>query len=381
MENYTLPEGKVLVLRSCKPDMSSQNNFVWPTEGPVKCPDWKDNNECGNGLHGWLWGTGNFSLKYKEVGARWLVVEVNADDIRELGKEKVKYPEGNVLFTGTFKSTYDFVMKYFWLQHAAEIKAGEIVDQSANISNEDEVSVVNTVRKGHASASGDSGHASASGNSGHASASGDSGHASASGNSGHASASGYYGHASASGNSGHASASGNSGHASASGYYGHASASGDSGHASASGNSGHASASGNSGHASASGYSGHASASGNSGHASASGNSGHASASGYYGHASASGYYGHASASGDYGHASASGYYGHASASGYSGHACVLGRGGRAQCGDNGAIILTYWDETAKRNRHVIGYAGENGIEAGKLYRLNTSFEFEEVKQ
>ena len=282
MENYTLPEGKVLVLRSCKPDMSSQKNFVWPTSGPVECPDWKDNNECGNGLHGWLWATGNFSLMYKEVGARWLVVEVNADDIRDLDKEKVKYPRGNVLFTDSFRKTYDFVMKHFWLQHAAEMKAGEVIDLGANFSNEDEVSVVNTLIKGHASASG---------------------------------------------------------------------------------------------------YSGHASASGDYGHASASGYSGHASASGNYGHASASGNYGHASASGSSGHASASGNYGHASASGNYGHACVLGRQGKAQCGENGAIILTYWDETAKRNRHVVGYAGENGIEAGKLYCLSASFEFEEVKQ
>lgn len=42
----------VLVLRACKADMSSYNDFVWPTIGPVKCPDWEPTDECGNGLHG-----------------------------------------------------------------------------------------------------------------------------------------------------------------------------------------------------------------------------------------------------------------------------------------------------------------------------------------
>jgi hypothetical protein len=51
--------------------------------------------------------------------------------------------------------------------------------------------------------------------------------------------------------------------------------------------------------------------------------------------------------------------------------------GGKACCGKDGSIILTYWDGT--RRRHAIGYAGENGIEAGKFYRLNDKHEFEET--
>jgi len=41
-------------------------------------------------------------------------------------------------------------------------------------------------------------------------------------------------------------------------------------------------------------------------------------------------------------------------------------------------LILTYWD--GSRRRHVIGYAGENGIEAGKWYKLNDKNELEETK-
>ena len=48
-----------LVLRTCNPDMTSHNGFVWPTNGPVSCPDWRDDYSCGHGLHGLLWGEGD----------------------------------------------------------------------------------------------------------------------------------------------------------------------------------------------------------------------------------------------------------------------------------------------------------------------------------
>ncbi|PUZ21786.1 hypothetical protein DCC81_24675 [Chitinophaga parva] len=278
MKNYQLPADKVLILRTCKNDMSSYNGFIWPESGFVEAPDWNDDTKCGHGLHGWLFGSGDYDLKYKEVGAKWLVVEVEANQVREL-KGKVKFKNGTVIYSGGYKTAYDLVMKWFWIRHAAELKAMELVDGAATTSSEDGVSVVTTKDKSHASATG------------------------------------YYGHASATGYSGHASATG---------------------------------------------YSGHASATGESGHASATGESGHASATGNYGHASATGYSGHASATGNYGHASATGNYG---------HAVVLGQYGKAQCGENGAVILTYWD--GKRLRHIVGYAGEGGIESGKWYMLN----------
>jgi len=177
---------------------------------------------------------------------------------------------------------------------------------------------------------------------------------------GQASASGDYGQASASGQRGQASASGQRGQASASGYQGQASASGDYGQASASGQRGQASASGQRGQASASGDYGQASASGDYGQASASGQRGQASASGYQGQASASGQRGQASASGQRGQASASGDYGQASA-----------LRGRARAGDLGIILLFKHDATANRDRVIVGYVGENGIEAGKWYKLN----------
>jgi len=235
----------VLVLRTCQADGSSHGCFKWPLEvgATVSAPDWVPIAECGNGLHGWLWGCGNWNLKAEGNDILWYVLEVAASAIVDLDG-KVKFPTCRIK---AIEKRWDLAMAYI---------------------------------RGHCDLAAES------------VATGDSGHASATGNFGHASATGNFGHASATGNSGHASAPGNSGHASATGNFGHASATGNFGHASATGNFGHASATGNSGHASATGYSGHASATGDSGHASATGYSGHASATGDFGHASATGNFG-----------------------------------------------------------------------------------------
>ena len=81
---------KVLVLRACNADGTSYNGFRWPTSGPVEAPDWKPTKKCGNGLHGLLWGVGDYSLVPREIGSRYLVVEVDAADVIDLGG-KVKF--------------------------------------------------------------------------------------------------------------------------------------------------------------------------------------------------------------------------------------------------------------------------------------------------
>src|SRR5689334_22051476 len=86
---------KVLVLRTCAADMTSYGGFKWPASGRVAARDWKPVKRCGNGLHGWLWGAGNWSLKSQGDGIKWLVVEVDESAIVDLG-DKVKFPGGNV---------------------------------------------------------------------------------------------------------------------------------------------------------------------------------------------------------------------------------------------------------------------------------------------
>ena len=91
-----------LVLRCCAADMSAHSNFIWPGVGEVaECPDWVDNTECGNGLHGWLYGQGDYSTSNyaQDTDARWLVVEVEFSTIRMLGG-KCKFPRGTVRFVG-----------------------------------------------------------------------------------------------------------------------------------------------------------------------------------------------------------------------------------------------------------------------------------------
>jgi len=91
-----------LVLRCCAADMSAHGNFIWPGVGEVaECPDWVDNTECGNGLHGWLYGQGDYSTSNyaQNPDAKWLVVEVEFSTIRMLGG-KCKFPRGTVRFVG-----------------------------------------------------------------------------------------------------------------------------------------------------------------------------------------------------------------------------------------------------------------------------------------
>ncbi len=148
----------------------------------------------------------------------------------------------------------------------------------------------------------------------------------------------------------------------------------------AAGSGGHASAAGDYGHASAAGYRGHASAAGDYGHASAAGDYGHASAAGDRGHASAAGDYGHASAAGDRGHASAAGYRGHASAKGRNAIAHSAGINGTATAHEGGGISLGAYDDAGNLVAVRAAMVGQDGIEAGKTYRLSIAGDFIEVE-
>jgi hypothetical protein len=182
----------VLILRTTDKDGKSYGHFQWPEIGPVECSDWSPQKKCGNGLHGWLWGAGDWSLKSQGVDIKWKVVEVLASDVVDIDGSKVKFPKGNVIATFTAWADAMAVIRDRALK-AVKVKA--VATESREIASA-------TGNYGHASATGDYGHASATGYPGHASATGDYGHASATGDSGHASATGYSGHASATGYSG-----------------------------------------------------------------------------------------------------------------------------------------------------------------------------------
>ena len=97
MEGYKLPEGKMLILRTCDRNLRSMGGFQWPESGHVESPDWIENDQCGNGLHGLLWGHGDGGLLSWESDAVWIVAEV--DSVVSLGL-KVKFRCANVIFSG-----------------------------------------------------------------------------------------------------------------------------------------------------------------------------------------------------------------------------------------------------------------------------------------
>ena len=97
---WTPTEGKALMMRTCASDMTSYHGtFTWPESGPVEAPDWNPQAECGQGLHGLLWGAGSAGLLDWDADAKWLVVEVDTADIVGLG-DKVKVPAGVVIYAG-----------------------------------------------------------------------------------------------------------------------------------------------------------------------------------------------------------------------------------------------------------------------------------------
>lgn len=89
----------MLYLRTVYQDRRSYNSFQWPSEigSRVVCPDWDPTPECGNGLHGLLWGQGKLSL-LNQAGI-WQVVEYNGPHAIDLGGV-VKFPECILRYDG-----------------------------------------------------------------------------------------------------------------------------------------------------------------------------------------------------------------------------------------------------------------------------------------
>src|SRR4030067_340874 len=98
----------VLILRTCNAEMTSHRGFIWPEAGPVEDPDWKQTPNCGYGLHGLLFGEGNGSLLNWRADARWLVVEVDATSVVNIGG-KVKFPRGVVVHCGDRQSATSYL--------------------------------------------------------------------------------------------------------------------------------------------------------------------------------------------------------------------------------------------------------------------------------
>ncbi|MGB2578961.1 hypothetical protein AAIR98_000880 [Elusimicrobium simillimum] len=99
---------KFYILRTCNSDMSAHGGFIWPTKGKVVCPDWKDNKDCGNGLHGLLEGKGDAGYLSSNTDAKWLVVSTT--EFNDL-TDKVKFKECIVEFCGEKDEAISFITK------------------------------------------------------------------------------------------------------------------------------------------------------------------------------------------------------------------------------------------------------------------------------
>ncbi|AZD84981.1 Phage flagellar hook-length control protein fliK [Pseudomonas chlororaphis subsp. aureofaciens] len=102
-----------LVLRTCHADLTSHGRFQWPNEvgAVVAAPDWRRDDECGHGLHGWLFGQGDSgaSDSIGATDAKWLVVEVVLSDIVALGG-KVKFPSCTIRHIGDKHSATEYLL-------------------------------------------------------------------------------------------------------------------------------------------------------------------------------------------------------------------------------------------------------------------------------
>jgi len=113
---------KVLLLRTCNANMTSNGGFKWPENGYVEAPDWDGGKPvCGGKLHGFLWGEGNGLLASWMPDAKWLIFEALASEviyITENNGGKHGARRGNVVYCGDRKSTTDYLLTHDTFGHA-----------------------------------------------------------------------------------------------------------------------------------------------------------------------------------------------------------------------------------------------------------------------
>ena len=127
----------------------------------------------------------------------------------------------------------------------------------------------------------------------------------------------------------------------------------------------------------ASGYNSNLAASGDYSNLAASGDYSKLAASGHNSKLAASGHNSNLAASGDGSKLAASGDYSKLAASGKNSICMAAGYVSTAQVGENGVIVLSYYDGI--RPRVAVGYVGENGIEPNVEYKVNNNGIFEKV--
>ena len=146
MENQiTLNGDEILVLRNCRDDGSSHNGFVWPESGFVECPDWVDNEVCGNGLHGLPWGVGSVSYFYEEP-AKWLVFVASTAKGRYVHgvgdfTDKCKSASARVVYCGEKQGAIDLIAAHLPAGLAMNFATQTAGDESTQKAGKNSVQV------------------------------------------------------------------------------------------------------------------------------------------------------------------------------------------------------------------------------------------------
>ena len=106
----------VLVLRvNDENNCSRYCNFQYPTKiGEwVEAPDFKQNRQCGNGLHGLMKGVQNAGyLRVNSEEDLWVLIEVHKNDIIDLNG-KVKFKGGYIYFIGNKAEATSILFKIY----------------------------------------------------------------------------------------------------------------------------------------------------------------------------------------------------------------------------------------------------------------------------
>ena len=104
-----LKAGECLVTKTVRANMCSwhDESFKYPTKGYVEATSWIADEECGNGLHGFLNGAGDSSLANLGNKLVWLVIKAQGEVI-----DKVKFKGGEVIFCGSAEGMTQCLISY-----------------------------------------------------------------------------------------------------------------------------------------------------------------------------------------------------------------------------------------------------------------------------
>ena len=129
----------VLIMRTVDANRQSRGGFQYPPVGQmVEATDWSPRAECGNGLHGWLWGEGDGSLGEFGGGHQVLVLRARADETVQIGADKVKCRRGRVVYCGSAAGAVQVLHKHLpkdkqgkWRPICGQASAGYLGQASA----------------------------------------------------------------------------------------------------------------------------------------------------------------------------------------------------------------------------------------------------------